>query len=882
MKTKLLAFAVIILFIFPSSGAYDNTYVNIISKEFVNVNEFLYVNISIEPASPLGGAQCDISFNPSVLEIESVNGGGMFEEWWNANLEIDNVNGTVKNMIAFNFGGNGTTENGIFAVVKLRAKSVGFSYLNLSNVIVSDENGDEISSVISNGFITVVNDTTPPAISYSLNPATPDGNNDWYISDVEVTLNATDEHGISEMKYRVDGNAWQDYTSPFTVSDSGEHTVTFYAIDGAGNNNSTLFNIKIDKVLPTVSHSLNPSTSDGSNGWYVSNVEVTISSADSTSGISVTKYRIDNGVWQDYTAPFPITDDGQHTVDYYAVDNAGNNASSETFSLKIDSANPPSLASLSGTKEGDVYTTDVTVSISRTDSTSGIAYTKYRTNGGTWTTYNSPFTLTEDGTYTVDYYSVDNAGNTESAKTVTFEILKNHPPTADFTYTPANPTRANFVHFSDKSTGSIISRHWNFGDGSTSTDINPSHKYSDMGTFTVTLTVRGPAENDTDTKSKQITVSNAEPVASFSYSPPNPVVGQTVAFDASASYDPDGSITSYSWNFGDGTGSGNNIQHTYQTAGTYSVTLTVTDNNGASTSIQKNIVVKVEKTLPVASFSYTPLHPSTSDEIQFSDSSYDEDGNIIGYEWDFGDGNVSYKQNPVHKYAINGTYNVTLTVTDNDGGTSTTSETLEVSSSLPDLVLEDIQYPSLEKGNIKVTVKIKNIGSKDATGFSCILYIDGENYGTEFIDKLNAGEGRQIYFHPQLSEGKHFLNASVDPGNLIDEIDEKNNYRNSSITVSPSPPLTDWRLIVAVVAGVVALSIVLVFLIRRKKTEAVHDGKKMQVKPEEEIHRCFICLGKIKPGSPFVTCECGAIFHKSCAERVKECPNCGKELIGKR
>jgi len=138
MKTKLLAFAVIILFIFPSSGAYDNTYVNIISKEFVNVNEFLYVNISIEPASPLGGAQCDISFNPSVLEIESVNGGGMFEEWWNANLEIDNVNGTVKNMIAFNFGGNGTTENGIFAVVKLRAKSVGFSYLNLSNVIVSE------------------------------------------------------------------------------------------------------------------------------------------------------------------------------------------------------------------------------------------------------------------------------------------------------------------------------------------------------------------------------------------------------------------------------------------------------------------------------------------------------------------------------------------------------------------------------------------------------------------------------------------------------------------------------------------------------------------------------------------------------------------------
>jgi PKD repeat protein len=88
------------------------------------------------------------------------------------------------------------------------------------------------------------------------------------------------------------------------------------------------------------------------------------------------------------------------------------------------------------------------------------------------------------------------------------------------------------------------------------------------------------------------TPQNQPPTASFTFSPSSPAVGQTVTFDASSSYDPDGSIVSYSWNFGDGsTASGAVVQHSYSSPGTYTVTLTVTDNNGLTASISKQITV---------------------------------------------------------------------------------------------------------------------------------------------------------------------------------------------------------------------------------------------------------------------------------------------------
>ncbi len=92
---------------------------------------------------------------------------------------------------------------------------------------------------------------------------------------------------------------------------------------------------------------------------------------------------------------------------------------------------------------------------------------------------------------------------------------------------------------------------------------------------------------------------NQPPVAKFTYSPENPTPNQNVTFNASSSYDPYGTITNYQWDFGDGsTASGVTVQHSYSSAGTYTVTLTVTDNNGLQASISKQLSVSAGETVP--------------------------------------------------------------------------------------------------------------------------------------------------------------------------------------------------------------------------------------------------------------------------------------------
>ncbi|WP_024285418.1 PKD domain-containing protein [Cellulomonas sp. KRMCY2] len=165
------------------------------------------------------------------------------------------------------------------------------------------------------------------------------------------------------------------------------------------------------------------------------------------------------------------------------------------------------------------------------------------------------------------------------------------------------------------------------------------------------------------------TAPNLVPTASFTAA----TTYLDASVDGSASSDPDGTIASYAWDFGDGaTGTGQTATHTYATAGTYTVSLTVTDDDGA-TGTTTGQVVTVDppvNQVPVAAF--TSSVASLAVSVDGSASS-DPDGTIASYAWDFGDGATGTGQTATHTYATAGTYTVSLTVTDDDGATGTTT-----------------------------------------------------------------------------------------------------------------------------------------------------------------------------------------------------------------
>jgi PKD repeat protein len=262
----------------------------------------------------------------------------------------------------------------------------------------------------------------------------------------------------------------------------------------------------------------------------------------------------------------------------------------------------------------------------------------------------------------------------------------NEPPVAGFTEVCTNLS-CLFTDASNDPDGNttITSRNWVFGDDATSPETSPTHAYAAAGTYTVALTVTDD-EGDTGEASKRITVTaappgnpppmNAAPTAGFAHS-----CAQAVCTFVSTSTDAaPGRIASSAWTFGDGgTADGNNPSHTYSvTAATeFTVTLTVTDNQGATAVATKTIAVNPAppaNQAPVARFTYS----CAAAVCTFVNTSYDHGGRIAGNAWTFGDGGTATETSPTHSYTVTATtqFTVTLTVTDNKGATDIESTTI--------------------------------------------------------------------------------------------------------------------------------------------------------------------------------------------------------------
>jgi PKD repeat protein len=215
------------------------------------------------------------------------------------------------------------------------------------------------------------------------------------------------------------------------------------------------------------------------------------------------------------------------------------------------------------------------------------------------------------------------------------------------------------VRFMDKSTGSPTAWHWDFGDGQTSTEQNPTHVYNQTGVYNVALTASNDKTSDTCTQYRCIIV-NTVPVANFTA---NATAGQspfTVQFTDQSTSGADG----YQWQFGDGTTSTEqNPVHTYTNPGSYAVMLTVSVPDYGSVFTQKTGYITVSGPSS-AGFTANVTAGLAPLAVQFNES---VNGTIQYSFWHFGDGATSAEQNPVHVYDTPGNYSVSLMTVGSNG-----------------------------------------------------------------------------------------------------------------------------------------------------------------------------------------------------------------------
>jgi len=256
----------------------------------------------------------------------------------------------------------------------------------------------------------------------------------------------------------------------------------------------------------------------------------------------------------------------------------------------------------------------------------------------------------------------------------------NIPPTAAFTASASKLRVSVDGTGSTDPDGTVAGYSWNWGDGTPdSTGPTADHTFQSPGTKTVTLTVTDDRGAIATHVENVTTVANVAPSASFTVGTP---AGLAVTTDASASLDTDGTISTYSWDWGDGSAPSGGAAgaHTYTATGTYAVTLTVTDNDGAQASATHavSVLAPPPNQAPVAAFT------SSSNGLTLTvdgSASADSDGTITSYAWTWGDSTAdgSTRQTS-HSFSAAGTYQVTLTVTDDDGATGSITKPVTVTS----------------------------------------------------------------------------------------------------------------------------------------------------------------------------------------------------------
>jgi len=302
---------------------------------------------------------------------------------------------------------------------------------------------------------------------------------------------------------------------------------------------------------------------------------------------------------------------------------------------------------------GFTYTANnTTVNFTNTSAGTGLTYYWYFGDGNTSTLTDPTHTYDCPGDYYVDLYVTD--GNGCEAYSSNYVTVQGDL-SADFTHAANNTT----INFTNTSTGTGLTYYWYFGDGTTSTLTDPTHTYNCPGGYYVELTATDG--NGCEDYTYEYINIESDLSADFTYTSSGTTVGFTNAST--------GTGLNYFWEFGDGNNSTQaNPTHTYACQGSYYVYLTITNGDGCQQLTTEYVTVEGNLS---ASFEYTV----SGNTVNFSNTSV---GTGLSYYWEFGDGTTSSLANPTHTYDCQGFYYVYLTVEDENGCYTYSSEPVEV------------------------------------------------------------------------------------------------------------------------------------------------------------------------------------------------------------
>ncbi len=252
-------------------------------------------------------------------------------------------------------------------------------------------------------------DATPPSVTPNI--VGPLGEHGWYVGPITVTFTAVDVlSGVAGVRYRLGAGNWVSDTH-LALSADGLYTVTYEATDKAGNTSpATTITIGIDTTPPVITYTVHPEPSVS--GWYTDAVTIEVNAYDETSGLMQVAYRLDEGVWQPWrpNTSIRISREGVHSLRLKARDEAGNEVEVGPLEFRVDRTPPVTAYLVEGVPgEGKWYVSPVTITLTPTDTASGVIATYYRVDNGPWQA-GTQFVVNTDGKHEIEFYSVDAAG----------------------------------------------------------------------------------------------------------------------------------------------------------------------------------------------------------------------------------------------------------------------------------------------------------------------------------------------------------------------------------------------------------------------------------------------------------------------------------------